>query len=438
MDREALADRYRRLRRRTRELFDIVRPEAYTARPISLRHPVVFYEGHLPAFAVNTLLKRGLGRPGVDDGLERLFERGIDPEDEAAANLRARAAWPAREDVRRFAEACDALVLDAIAKAPIEQPGHPLLHEAQAVHAILEHEAMHQETMLYMWHQLPYDQKRAPERGREETSDGSPPVEAVTVPRGRATIGARPGEIPFGWDNEFPAVTVDVPAFEIDVHDVTNERFLEFVEAGGYRRPEYWTPGSFAWIRDEEIEHPRFWGRRDGAWTWRGMFEEIDLPPSWPAYVTHAEAEAYARWKGRRLPSEAEYHRAAFGDASGTERRFPWGDAAPDASRGTFDFASWNPVPAGRRPAGASAWGVHDLVGNGWEWTSSTFGPLPGFRPLPSYPEYSADFFDGRHFVMKGASPATDASLLRRSFRNWFRPRYPYVYAAFRCARSRP
>ena len=437
MDREVLADRYRRLRRRTRELFDIVRPEAYTARPIALRHPVVFYEGHLPAFAVNTLLKRGLGRPGVDDGLERLFERGIDPEDEAAANLRARASWPAREDVRRFAEACDALVLDAIAEAPIEQPGHPLLHEAQAVHAILEHEAMHQETMLYMWHQLPYDHKRAPERGREETSAGSPPVEAVTVPRGRATIGARPGEIPFGWDNEFPAVTLDVPAFEIDVHDVTNERFLEFVEAGGYRRPECWAPGSFAWIRDEEIEHPRFWGRRDGTWTWRGMFEEIDLPPSWPAYVTHAEAEAYARWKGRRLPSEAEYHRAAFGDASGTERRFPWGDAAPDASRGTFDFASWNPVPAGQRPAGASAWGVHDLVGNGWEWTSSTFGPLPGFRPLPSYPEYSADFFDGRHFVMKGASPATDASLLRRSFRNWFRPRYPYVYAAFRCARSR-
>src|SRR4030095_181625 len=170
MDREALADRYQRLRRRTRELFDIVRPEAYMARPISLRHPVVFYEGHLPAFAVNTLLKRGLGRPGVDDGLERLFERGIDPEDEAAANLRARAAWPAREDGRRFAEACDALVLDAIAKAPIEQPGHPLLHEAQAVHAILEHEAMHQETMLYMWHQLPHDPKRAPERGRGETS----------------------------------------------------------------------------------------------------------------------------------------------------------------------------------------------------------------------------------------------------------------------------
>jgi len=437
MDREALAARYRRLRRRTGELFDLVRPEAYEARPIALRHPVVFYEGHLPAFAVNTLVKRGLARPGVDEALERLFERGIDPEDEATAGRSAPAAWPSRDEVRRFADACDALVLDAIAEGPIDQPGHPLLHEAQAVHAILEHEAMHQETMLYMWHQLPYDHKRAPAPDPVEEG-ASPRPDTVEIPAGRATIGARPGEIPFGWDNEFPAVTMDVPAFEIDVHDVTNERFLEFVEAGGYRRPEWWTAKAFAWITEDEIEHPRFWGRREGSWTWRGMFEEIDLPPSWPAYVSHAEAEAYARWKGRRLPTEAEYHRAAFGDPSGGERPHPWGDAAPDASRGAFDFASWNPVPAGRRLAGASAWGVHDLVGNGWEWTSTTFAPLPGFRPLPSYPEYSADFFDGRHFVMKGASPATDASLLRRSFRNWFRPRYPYVYAAFRCVSSRP
>jgi formylglycine-generating enzyme required for sulfatase activity len=167
------------------------------------------------------------------------------------------------------------------------------------------------------------------------------------------------------------------------------------------------------------------------------MFEDIDLPAAWPVYVSHAEAEAYARWKGARLPTEAEYHRAAFGDPSGNERAHPWGDGAPDTSRGTFDFASWNPSAVGSRPEGRSAWGVHDLVGNGWEWTSTTFAPFAGFRPLPAYPEYSADFFDGRHVVMKGASPATDATLLRRSFRNWFRPNYPYVYAAFRCVGSR-
>ena len=140
--------------------------------------------------------------------------------------------------------------------------------------------------------------------------------------------------------------------------------------------------------------------------------------------------------------TEPEFHRAAYGEPSGEERRYPWGSsgggasivsAPPDRSRGHFDFASWEPVPAGSRPGGASAWGIHDLVGNGWEWTSTVFAPFAGFSPLPSYPEYSADFFDGEHFVMKGASPATPRELVRPGFRNWFRPRYPYAYAGFRC-----
>jgi formylglycine-generating enzyme required for sulfatase activity len=166
------------------------------------------------------------------------------------------------------------------------------------------------------------------------------------------------------------------------------------------------------------------------------MFDLIPLPTAWPVYVSYAEAEAYATWRGRRVPTEAEYHRAAFGTPSGDERSFPWGEEPPDASRGNFDFVSWEPVPAGSRPAGASAWGVHDLIGNGWEWTSTIFAPFAGFSAMASYPEYSADFFDGQHYVMKGASPATAKELVRRSFRNWFRPNYPYVYAKFRTARS--
>src|SRR5215470_16183633 len=136
-----------------------------------------------------------------------------------------------------------------------------------------------------------------------------------------------------------------------------------------------------------------------------------------------------------RLPTEAEFQRAAFGsDASGT-RLHPWGDSTPTDAHGVFDFSSWDPQPAGSHPSGASAWGVEDLVGNGWEWTSSAFAPFPGFRASASYPEYSADFFDGEHYVMKGASPATARELLRPTFRNWFRARYPYMYATFRCAR---
>jgi len=234
LNRDALADWYRENRQRSRQLFDLVSPEAYYARPISLRHPIVFYEGHLPAFSLNTLVKKGLGRGGVDERLERLFARGIDPEDEASASQSQRAEWPSRDQVRGFADECDAHILEALANAPLEQPGHPLLHEAQAVYAILEHEAMHQETMLYMWHQLSYEHKQAPAETSPDDSGTTPSAARVTVPGGRATLGARPGEIPFGWDNEFPGLVVDVAAFEIDVHDVTNELFMDFVEAGGY------------------------------------------------------------------------------------------------------------------------------------------------------------------------------------------------------------
>jgi len=197
-----------------------------------------------------------------------------------------------------------------------------------------------------------------------------------------------------------------------------------------------WSPDNWAWREREGIEYPTFWARRDGRWFWRGLFDEMPLPPAWPVYVSHAEAEAFARWKSLRLPTEAEYHRVAFGSPDGRERAMPWGEAPPSARHGNFDLQHWDPVPVGSSPAGASAWGVHDLVGNGWEWTSTVFAPFPGFEPTASYPQYSADFFDGGHYVMKGASPATAAAIVRRSWRNWFRPRYPYPYATFRCVRG--
>jgi formylglycine-generating enzyme required for sulfatase activity len=263
------------------------------------------------------------------------------------------------------------------------------------------------------------------------------------IPPGTATLGTRPEEWPFAWDNERPAHEVAVPAFSIDVHNVTNAQFLQFVDAGGYADPRWWRPEDWAWLGETGIAHPRFWTRaasanapaprEEGAWYWRAMFERVPLPGSWPVYVTWAEAHAYARWRGRRLPTEAEFHRAAFGTPEGVERRYPWGDTLRGRPPGSFDFMRWDPERVGAHPDDASAFGVHDLVGNGWEWTSTVFGPFDGFSPLASYPEYSAEFFDEDHFVMKGASPFTARGLVRPGFRNWFRPRYPYVYAAFRC-----
>ena len=206
VDREKLADRFVAMRARSRALFDLLAPDAYYERPIALRHPIVFYEGHLAAFNFNTLVKRALGQRGIDADLERLFARGIDPEDDQPS---APFPWPARREVQAFAAEADRRVLDALLTAPIDQSGHPLLDRAEAVHTILEHEAMHQETLLYMWHQLAYDWK-VPPADRAIVSGGTPPrQETIAVPRGRATLGARRGAIPFGWDNEFEAVDVE-------------------------------------------------------------------------------------------------------------------------------------------------------------------------------------------------------------------------------------
>jgi formylglycine-generating enzyme required for sulfatase activity len=267
-----------------------------------------------------------------------------------------------------------------------------------------------------MLHRLPLERKLVHGRGGAYLERAPQRRGSVEIPAGVATLGARRDAIAFGWDNEFDEQAVHVAAFEIDVDDVTNGEWLEFVRAGG--------------------PVPSFWIERDGGFRLLGMFEEMPLPLSWPVYVTQAQARAYAAWRGSRLPTEAEYHRAAFGTPSGEERAFPWGDAAPSSAYGNFDFKRFDPEPVGSNPAGDSAWGVADLVGNGWEWTSTEFAPLPGFRPHASYLPYSQDFFDGAHFIVKGASPVTNRNHVRRSLRNWYRAEYPYVYATFRTVRG--
>jgi ergothioneine biosynthesis protein EgtB len=437
---------YRRNRDRSRALFDLLVDEAYYSQPIALRHPIVFYEGHLPAFSFNTLVKRALGRPGIDERLERLFARGIDPSDAEAAGS-TRDQWPSRAEVQAFADEADRQVLAALAAGDLDRPGHPLLDHGEAAFAILEHEAMHQETLLYMWHRLPFDQKRKPVGYRPRVDGQTPPDEWIDVGPGRATLGVDRGSTPFGWDNEFPACAAEVKRFSIGRHDITNAAFLEFVSAGGYTTEALWRPDDWAWVQQEHVRHPLFWELGDPPsrpqrfgetrqWHWRGMFDLVPLPLSWPAYVSQAEAAAFARWRRARLPTEAEFQRAAYGTPQGEERQHPWGAAEPSSRHGVFDFSSWDPEPAGSHPEGRSAWGADDLVGNGWEWTGTPFAPFAGFRAMPSYPEYSADFFDGDHFVIKGASPATARELLRPTFRNWFRSRYPYVYATFRLVKS--
>ncbi len=414
LDRSALIDWYRRNRERSAQLFALIDDDAFRARPIPLRHPFIFYEGHLPAFSFLTLNERALGQAPIDLAYEKLFERGIDPGSTDAARAHERGDWPSRAQVEAFAHICDERVIDALARATLVDPDVPKLRRGQSTYTILEHEPMHHETLTYIIHQLDYAQKG---RIAQEHHDHAPvPSPLLGVGAGTAHLGADPDAIPFGWDNEFGPIAVDVPRFAMQRYPVTNGDWLRFVEAGG--------------------PVPVFWVERDGEFVLRGVFEELPLPRSWPVYVSHDHAQAYAEWAGMLLPTEAQFHRAAYGTPDGSDRFYPWGDAPPDAMHGNFDFERFDPEPVNAHPAGASAWEIEDLIGNGWEWTSSVFAPFPGFEPMASYPQYSTDFFDGKHYVMKGASPVTARELIRPSFRNWFYGDYPYMYAKFRCVAS--
>lgn len=437
-----LAARLSHARLRTDELFQLLRPEALRERPIRERHRLIFYLGHLEAFDWNMIARAAFELTPFREDLDRLLAFGIDPVD---GNLPTDqpSDWPPEREILGYNRRVRKFIDDCLEKASLGNGGGPLLENGFIFNVGIEHRLMHAETLAYLLHQLPLDRLHpprilpAPVSARPESA--APPMNPhrIEVPAGSATLGlVRDEERAFGWDNEFESHVVEVPAFAIDAYPVTNDHYLEFVRQGGYRERSLWSEKDWAWIRGEGIEHPRFWRRKGEEWLLRSIFSEIPLPADWPVYVSHAEAGAYARGLGLALPTEAQWHRAAYGTPDGHEREYPWGNEPPDERRGNFDFNRWDPTPVAAHPAGQSAFGVYDLLGNGWEWTSTLFEPFRGFKPFSFYPGYSAEFFDGQHYVIKGGSARTGACLLRRSFRNWYQPHYPYVYATFRCVEN--
>jgi iron(II)-dependent oxidoreductase len=433
--RPALVRRWADARRRSDEVFEAVKADSVYERPIPERHRIIFYIGHLETFDWNLLRERALSLKSFHPEFDRLFAFGIDPVGGGLPNDQP-SDWPSvaavRNYVNRIRQALDENLSPKdfdVASNAGEFSLNTLLNVA------VEHRLMHAETLAYMLHQLPLDRKG---RVAVPAIRARRPVtpQMIDIPAGAVTLGLERGSDSFGWDNEYEAHPAHVPAFSIDQYKVTNQQYLEFVHAGGYDAPSLWTAEDWSWKIGHNILHPIFWTRVGDGWLYRTMFDELPLPMDWPVYVSQAEAHAYARWAGKRLPTEAQWHRAAYGTAEASERNYPWGDADPNAKFGNFDFAGWNPTPVNAFPEGKSAFGVTDLMGNGWEWTSTKFGPFPGFEPFPFYRGYSADFFDGKHFVMKGGSARTAACMLRRSFRNWFQPHYQYVYAGFRCVSS--
>jgi ergothioneine biosynthesis protein EgtB len=434
-----LQPKFRSAWARSDEIFNIIGADGMYSKPIIWRHPFIFYVGHLPAFSWNQVCGGILKWQSFNAYFDDLFCRGVDPDvdtGECHWHPDVPDQWPSLKETEEYRDNVRAAILDALNVMPRTYSNDIMARGGRVYQMVLEHEYMHQETLLYMMQQLPMAVKHRPKSLSRYSFQTASICRPIRIPAGKARLGAGFDDIDFGWDNEFSQIIVDVPAFSIDSMPVTNGEFFEFVESGAYGRERFWRPEDWKWKNLEQKRHPSCWLKQGDEWYYRAMFDVFPLAQvkSWPVYVSLAEARAYANWRGKRLPTEAEYHRAAFGGPDGKETAYPWGDATPSHRHGNFDLVSWSAIPVGSHPAGASRWGVTELVGNGWELTDSPFAPFPGFTPyMTGYADYSKDFFDGKHFVLKGASWATDAALVRPTFRNWYQGHYPYVFAKFRC-----
>ena len=428
-NRRGLLSRLCDARLETDALFEMVRPEAMYDRPIPERHRIVFYVGHLEAFDWN-LFRSACDLASFHCEFDRLFAFGIDPVGGGLPTDRPQ-DWPRIREVNAYRERARQALDRSIEAAPLPEDGEGSF--GQLLNVAIEHRLMHAETLAYMFHQMPFEHKRGAATARVFQGSSFTPG-CVLIPAGRATLGQRRDSRSFGWDNEFEAHTVDVPEFTIDRYKVTNGQFRQFLEDGGYEDRALWGAAGWEWKTARRISHPAFWVRRGNAWAYRSIFDEIPLPLDWPVYTSHAEASAYARWAEKALPTEVQWHRAAYGTQGIHERTYPSADST--ANLGQYPLPdAWDPVPVNHTGVmGASAFGAEGMLGNGWEWTSTEFAPFPGFRPFACYPGYSAQFFDGKHYVLKGGSVRTASCMLRRSFRNWFQPHYQYIYAGFRCA----
>ncbi|MFD0682902.1 ergothioneine biosynthesis protein EgtB [Actinomadura fibrosa] len=341
------------------------------------------------------------------------------------------------DEARSYIGTVRAKVLDSLPSVRFDT-ADPLTAGGFVYLMVVQHEHMHDETMLAT-HQL---RKGAPallDPPSEIVERTPAPAEEVLIEAGPFQMGT--SDDPWAYDNERPVHIVDLPAYYIDAEPVTNAAYLAFMEAGGYDDPRWWDPAGWEWRtkggRDGRGKQaPAFWTREGGQWLRRRFGRTEPIPPGEPVqHVCWYEADAYARWAGKRLPTEAEWEKAARWDpAAERSRRYPWGDVYEEG-RANLGQRLLRPAEAGSYASGASAYGVRRLLGDVWEWTSSDFHGYPGFRSFP-YREYSEVFFGPEYKVLRGGSWATHPLAVRGSFRNWDYPIRRQIFSGFRCARS--
>jgi iron(II)-dependent oxidoreductase len=422
--RQRVADELTRARARTAALTaidddDLVRQHS------PLMSPLVWDLAHVGNQEELWLVRDVGGRPPVRQDIDELY-------DAFKHARRDRPALPLLNpaEARRYTATVRDKVLDLLDGVPLE--GRPLVADGFAFGMIVQHEQQHGETMLAT-HQL---------RAGPPVLSAPPPPGAQAPVAGEVLVPGGPFEMgtstdAWALDNERPAHRVDVPAFVIDAAPVTNARYAEFVAAGGYDEPRWWTADGWRHRLEAGLTAPMHWRRDGGGWAYTRFGRTGPVAPDEPVvHVCFHEAWAYARWAGKRLPTEAEWEKAARHDpVTGRSFRYPWGDDAPTPERANLGQRHLSPAPVGAYPAGASPLGVHQLIGDVWEWTDTDFAGYPGFAPFP-YREYSEVFFGPSYKVLRGGSFGTDPAACRGTFRNWDYPVRRQIFSGFRCARD--
>jgi iron(II)-dependent oxidoreductase len=333
-------------------------------------------------------------------------------------------------EARRYVATVRDKALDVLSRSRLD--GTPLVDQGFAFGMIVQHEQQHDETMLAT-HQL---RTGAPVlEAPPPPAPAEPVIGEALIPAGPFTMGT--STEPWALDNERPAHQVFVPAFHIDRALVTNGQYAAFIDDGGYDDPRWWSEAGWAHRQSAGLVAPQHWSRDGDGWASTSFGRTRRIVADEPVvHVCFHEAAAYAAWAGKRLPTEAEWEKAARLDpATGRSRRFPWGDDPPAAEHANLGQRHLRPAPAGAYPMGVSPWGVHQLIGDVWEWTSTDFHGYPGFAPFP-YREYSEVFFGPEYKVLRGGSFGTDRSACRGTFRNWDYPIRRQIFSGFRCARD--
>lgn len=430
MTKTQLADWVRDARQRACDLVADLPDEALLGPRLAIINPFLWELGHLAWFQERWILRHSTGASSIRPDADRLYDSAAVPHD-----TRWDLPLPDRKTTLQYLDDVRDLVLEKIERRKLDHD------QIYFILLTVFHEDMHTEAFTYTRQTLGYGAPCL--NGSKQTTSAlscGPLNEDVEIPGGTFQLGATPDEA-FVFDNEKWAHPVQVHPFRIARAPVTQEEFAAFVEEGGYRHPRFWSDSGWRWREQAEALHPVYWQRESsGRWLRRDFDRWLPLEPHRPVlHVNWYEAEAYCRWAGRRLPTEAEWEVAAAaepgaGGLAEHKRRFPWGESPPEAHLANLDWQAMGCVDVAALPDGDSPCGCRQMLGNVWEWTASDFLPYPGFEVDP-YKEYSTPWF-GTHKVLHGGCWATRARLLRNTWRNFYRPERRDIWAGFRTCAS--